>query len=102
MRKQIEDEDEQGRKLIRHVFRHIHTYIHTYIYAMRKQIEDEDEQGGKLTGLLLMFPACALLVLEGPHRLVIGSLKMIHVSAKPKFFMFPPIFVYMYLSYEAL
>ena len=41
---------------------------------------DEDEQEGSLTGVLLLLPGCALMILEGPQRLVIGSLQSIYVS----------------------
>lgn len=40
---------------------------------------DEDEQEGRITGLLLLLPGAALMIVEGPQRLVIGSLKTIHV-----------------------
>ena len=44
---------------------------------------DEDEQEGRITGLLLLLPGAALMIFEGPQRLVIGTLKTIHVC-RPK------------------
>ncbi len=34
-----------------------------------------DEQGGVMTGILLMYPICCVLLLEGPQRLVVGTLR---------------------------
>jgi hypothetical protein len=36
-----------------------------------------DEQGGIMTGILLMYPLCCVLLLEGPQRLVVGTLRKI-------------------------
>ena len=36
-----------------------------------------DEQGGVLTGILLMYPICCTMLLEGPQRLVVGTLRKI-------------------------
>ena len=44
------------------------------IESIRNSQESADEQGGVLTGILLMFPLCCLLLLEGPQRLVVGTL----------------------------
>lgn len=54
--------------------------VKSLVDSIVQKIEDEDEQGGKLTGLLLLLPGCGLMILEGPQRLVIGSLKMLHES----------------------
>ena len=42
--------------------------------------QSADEQGGNMTGILLMYPSCCALILEGPQRLVVGTLRKIKES----------------------
>ncbi|KAJ1479262.1 hypothetical protein T484DRAFT_1959256 [Baffinella frigidus] len=42
-----------------------------------RQTEDSDEDGGHITGLTIMLPGCFLSIIEGPQRLVIGTLRML-------------------------